>query len=125
MSVDSRRKSLRLVSWGVNLRSRLFRLPYGDQALFVRAATFGVLGGFRRLEIMEDVDFVRRLRRHGELALVRPPLRASDRRWRTNGVLRTTLVNLTAALLFALAVDPRRIRWLYDSLLDSGRGIAD
>jgi rSAM/selenodomain-associated transferase 2 len=126
IEVDSRRRSLRVISFSINLRARFLRLPYGDQALFVRRSLFEALGGFRPLEILEDVDFVRRLRRHGRLALLAPPVRTSDRRWRANGVLRTTFANLTAAALGSLAVPPRRIRSIYDALLvhrhGNGRG---
>ena len=37
---------LRFIAWGANWRSRLFRLPYGDQAIFVRRDLFLALGGF-------------------------------------------------------------------------------
>ena len=58
-----------------NGRARLLRLPFGDQALFVRAPVFRLLGGFRDWPLMEDVDFVRRLGRVGKLASLRPPVR--------------------------------------------------
>ena len=37
---------LRFIAWGANWRCRLFRLPYGDQALFVRRDLFFALGGY-------------------------------------------------------------------------------
>ena len=37
---------LRFIAWGANWRSRLFGLPYGDQALFVRRDLFFALGGY-------------------------------------------------------------------------------
>src|ERR1051326_699546 len=37
-----------------NLRSRIWRMPYGDQALFVRRWIFEEMGGFHDLPIMED-----------------------------------------------------------------------
>lgn len=119
VSVDSGRSSLRLISWGINMRSRWLGLPYGDQALFVRRSLFEELRGFRPLEIMEDVDFVRRLRRKGRMALLDLEVRTSERRWRANGVCRTTLVNWVAIAMYALAFEPKRIRSFYDSHLRS------
>ena len=52
-----------------NLRSRLLRLPYGDQALFMRRTAYFRVGGFRGLPLMEDVDLVRRLNRMGGFGL--------------------------------------------------------
>jgi hypothetical protein len=118
--IDSSAVGMRLIAFGINLRTRLFRLPYGDQALFVRRSVFEAMGGYTRLVIMEDVDFVKRLRRHGRLAVLTARAITSDRRWVANGVLRTTLVNYTAATLYALGVSPERIRRFYDRRLSSG-----
>jgi rSAM/selenodomain-associated transferase 2 len=111
---------LRLITWGTNLRSRWLGLPYGDQAIFATARSFGQLGGFRRLEIMEDADFVRRLRRIGRIALIDMPVTTSPRRWQSNGLLRTSFANASALVMFRLGVAPHRIRRYYDSLV-SGR----
>ena len=56
-------------AWCYNLRSHL-RIFYGDAALFVRRETFEQLGGYEAGLIMEDVEFVRRLRRRGAIAYV-------------------------------------------------------
>ena len=58
-----------LISAMVNLRSKWLKLPYGDQALFMRRERFEEAGGFRTLPIMEDVDLVRRLGKKGHVLL--------------------------------------------------------
>lgn len=60
------------------MRVRLFDLAYGDQALFVRRTVCEELGGYRELPLMEDVDFIRRLRRTATLNM--PMCRRSPRR---------------------------------------------
>ncbi len=82
----------RLNAIGANWRSRLFGLPYGDQALCVTAADFQRLGGFREdLKRGEDLDFVVRARAAGLRASRIPGLiRTSARRYREQGWLRTT-----------------------------------
>ena len=90
-----------------------------NRALFVRRRAFGALDGFRAIEIMEDVDFVRRLRRLGRLTLLRSSVRTSARRWIANGVVRTTLVNWAAFVLFLCRASPARIRRYYDGALAS------
>lgn len=119
LNVDSGRTSLRLISWGINMRSRWLGLPYGDQALFVRRCLFEDLRGFRSLAIMEDVDFVRRLRRKGRMALLDLKVSTSDRRWQVNGVCRTTLINWAAIAMYAMTFQPGRIRSFYDAYLRS------
>lgn len=52
---------LRLISNMHNLRCRWTRIMYGDQAMFVRRATFESLGGFPPQSILEDVLFSQEL----------------------------------------------------------------
>lgn len=122
LQIDSESAALRLIAWGANLRSRWLGLPYGDQALFVRTNVFRAMGGFRDLAIMEDFDFVRRLRRRGRVALLSTAVHTSGRRWVANGVLRTTLVNWLTALLFSAGVGPARLKRQYRRLLGDGKG---
>jgi uncharacterized protein len=102
-----------LVENTTNLRSRLWRMPYGDQALFVRRWAFGKLGGFPDLPIMEDYEFVRRLRRLGKLALLEAPVLTSARRWQRLGFLRTTLINRLVILGYHCGVSPTKLVALY------------
>jgi uncharacterized protein len=80
---------LRFIAWGANWRSRLFGLPYGDQAIFVRRDLFLALGGFAHRH-PEDLDLVLRLRRLIRVRLLTPPVNSSGRRWLQHGNLRTT-----------------------------------
>ena len=98
----------RLVAW----RVRVLRLPYGDQAIFVRRDTFERLGGFRPWPLMEDVDFARRLIAAG--AVCEPPLavRTSARRWRRDGWFARSARNLALVTLYFAGVPPQRLaRW--------------
>ena len=98
--LDSPARPARWMERGVRLRVRLFDLPYGDQALFARRTVFDDLDGYRELPLMEDVDFVRRLRQRGRLAHVDVPAITSARRWERDGWLRRMLENWTLILLY-------------------------
>ena len=80
---------LRFIAWGANWRCRLFRLPYGDQAIFVRRDLFLALGGFAHRH-PEDLDLVLRLRRLTRVRLLTPPVNSSGRRWLKHGNLQTS-----------------------------------
>ncbi len=84
----------------VNLRSRWQQMPYGDQALFVRRDVFHELGGFADVPVMEDFDFVRRLKRLGKVRIVPLPAVTSSRRWKRSGVLRTTLIHQALVIAY-------------------------
>jgi rSAM/selenodomain-associated transferase 2 len=102
----------RAIERGVAWRVRLFRLPFGDQGLFVRRGTFAQLGGFRTWPLMEDVDFVRRLVRTGEVAEIPLPLRTSARRWRHDGWFARSARNVALLSLYFAGVSPARLaRW--------------
>jgi rSAM/selenodomain-associated transferase 2 len=106
---------LRCVELGVRLRLALARLPYGDQALFVRASVLHALGGVPQAEIMEDLDLVRGMRAHGRLALLPEAVTTSARRYRARGVLRTMLRNWVALAAWSLGLGRARIAAWYRS----------
>ncbi len=104
---DDRRPSLRVIEAAANLRAGLTRLPYGDQAVFMRASTYWRLGGFPSTPIMEDVILMCRARRAGRVVFARcGPVVTSARRWRARGVVRTTLVNRLCVLGWLAGVSP-------------------
>jgi rSAM/selenodomain-associated transferase 2 len=113
LAIDSDRLAFRIVERAVRARVRLFALPYGDQGLFVRREAYARVGGIPHLPLMEDVAFVRRLRRAGRLAFL--PIRAftSARRWERDGVLRATLRNWWLVGLYASGRSPERLARLY------------
>ncbi|MHC1742248.1 MAG: TIGR04283 family arsenosugar biosynthesis glycosyltransferase [Syntrophobacteraceae bacterium] len=107
-------RTLDLIARWANVRSRLFRLPYGDQGLFCRREVFERVGGFRRRYLMEDVDFVRACRAEGDLAMVEDPVLTSPDRYLTRGVLRNSIQNHATMALYRAGMDEERLyRWYY------------
>jgi uncharacterized protein len=102
-----------LVEATTQLRSRWFQEPYGDQGLFLRRSLFEELGGFADLPIMEDYEFVRRLRRRGRVLTADEPATTSGRRWQQLGIFRTTLTNRLVVSGYQLGVGPQRLAALY------------
>jgi rSAM/selenodomain-associated transferase 2 len=109
LQLDGPAWAYRIVEWFISTRSRLMRSATGDQAIFTRPETFARLGGFAEIELCEDVDFARRLRRAGRIACLRATVVTSARRWREHGLIRTILRMWTIKSLFILGVSPR---WL-------------
>ncbi len=98
-----------------DLRSRYTSLPYGDQALFVRAEAFRRVGGFPDQPLMEDLEISRRLRRIGRIHTVPARVRVSGRRFLARPVFYTLAVNLFPPL-YRLGVSPERLAKLYRSV---------
>jgi rSAM/selenodomain-associated transferase 2 len=103
---------LRLIAWGTNMRTRFGKLPYGDQALFVRRTLFEALGGYTEVPLLEDVKLVQALRRQGELALLDHTVHTSGRRWLQRGLVTTTLRNTLIIAFYFCGVSPGTLkRW--------------
>ena len=111
--LDSPARWARWIEWGVRIRVRLFDLAYGDQALFVRRTIFEELQGYRELPLMEDVDFIRRLRRHGQLEHADVPAVTSARRWEQDGWFRRSLYNALLVALFLAGYSPEHLARRY------------
>ncbi len=109
---DSKFPGLFWIEWGVRLRLALFRLPYGDQALFARRSALEAIGGIPQAPIMEDLDLVRGLKRNGRFVLLRAAVETSPRRYLRGGALRTFWRNARALLAWRLGIDRERVaRW--------------
>ena len=100
----SDRLPYRLIEAGINFRSRLLKLPYGDQGLFVKRSVFKELGGFGGMAVCEDLDFIWRLKKLGEIAILDEEILSSVRRWENNGVLRTSLRNQFLLAFYVLGL---------------------
>ncbi|MCA9068858.1 MAG: TIGR04283 family arsenosugar biosynthesis glycosyltransferase, partial [Planctomycetaceae bacterium] len=103
----------RLMERGNGLRVRLLKWAYGDQGIFVRRSCFEELGGFPELRLMEDLYFMKRLKRKGQFALIDPPIHISARRWQKKGILRQTLRNWTLITMAHCGISPDRLARFY------------
>lgn len=114
LRLDDRAPLSRFVGWLISARSRLSRTGTGDQAIFVRREVFARLGGYRSIELCEDLDLARRLKRTGRVACLRSCVTSSARRWRRGGMLATVARMWLVRTAFLLGVSPARLTRLYN-----------
>lgn len=110
---DSPQVVYRVIETGARLRTRLFRLPYGDQAIFCRRSAYEAAGGIPPLPIMEDVAFIRALARTGSLAFPAIDAVTSVRRYRRRGPLRSATSNLILLARYLAGADVDRLARAY------------
>lgn len=105
--------SLRVITWINCMRYRLTHNYYGDRGIFVRAAVFQELSGYKDLHSMEDLNFSQRLKRAGRTVVIPVPLRTSGRRFLARGPWRTFFFIGWLLLLHTLRFDTQRYadRW--------------
>jgi rSAM/selenodomain-associated transferase 2 len=110
------RGAARLFTTLYDWRRRATGIYYGDSAIFVRRETYRRLGGFAAVPLMEDYEFVRRMRRAGRTVYLRGvTVEASARRFAA-APLRTFLLWGAIHVLYNLGVPPGRLARLYADL---------
>lgn len=110
---DGSGAAMRFVEWAANLRSSFLRMPYGDQALFMEKRVFMEERGFANMPVMEDFEFVRRLRSRGPVVTLTESAVTSARRWQRLGVLRTAFRNQCMIAGFLAGAAPENLSRLY------------
>jgi rSAM/selenodomain-associated transferase 2 len=113
LAIEGSDPALRLVELGVTLRSRWRALPYGDQGLLLSRALHDRAGGLAPLPLMEDLEFVQRLRRQAPIRLLPGAVRVNGRRWRQLGVWQTALANARLRRDWRRGVGPEQLALRY------------
>ena len=76
----------------VNFRSKYLKQPYCDQGLIIHRNTYFKNNGFRKIPLMEDVDFLRRLKKK-DLKQLNLPIFISSRKWERTNIFLQALKN--------------------------------
>jgi rSAM/selenodomain-associated transferase 2 len=113
VELDASTLPYRIIGAMISLRSRISRTGTGDQAIFVRREVFDRLGGFPELELCEDLEFSRLLKRAGRVACLRARVTTSARRWSRDGVVRTVVRMWLIRAMYLMGVPPARLKRMY------------
>ena len=83
--INHKKMIYRVLEIFVNFRSQYFKQPYGDQGLIIHRTTYFKNNGYRKIPLMEDVDFLKRLDSKKDLKQLNLNIFISSRKWeRTN-----------------------------------------
>ena len=77
----------------VNFRSKFFKKPYGDQGLIIHKTNYFKNNGFRKIPLMEDIDFLRRLNNKKDLKQLNLPIFISSRKWESTNIFLQAIKN--------------------------------
>ena len=77
----------------VNFRSRYLKKPYGDQGLIIHRSIYFKNNGFKKIPLMEDVDFLRRLKNKKVLKQLNLHILTSSRKWEKTNFFSQALKN--------------------------------
>ena len=85
--INSQRKIYRLLEFFVNLRCFFFKDPYGDQGLLIQKNKYFQNEGFKKIPLMEDIDFIKRIKKKERLVCLKNSIYTSSRKWDRNNFL--------------------------------------
>ncbi len=114
LNIDSPKKIFRIMEKISSIRSRITKIPYGDQAIFIKRENFFQIGGFKNIPLMEDVDLMRRVKNKG-MKIIFPscPVVTSARRWKKEGIVHATLRNWVILMLYFAGQSPSSLEKFY------------
>ena len=99
-----------------SIRSRLNRIPFGDQSLFIRRDYFNQIRGYKEIPLMEDMELMRRIKRSGDkIRIFYDRVMTSPRRWEKEGVVYCTLRDWILQVLYFLGISPDKLAKFYKS----------
>ena len=91
--INDKRITYRVLEILVNLRSQYFKKPYGDQGLIIHRSIYFKNNGFKKIPIMEDFDFIRRIKNKRNLKQLNIPIFTSARKWEKTNLFLQALKN--------------------------------
>jgi len=96
------------------LRSRVTRIAYGDQAIFIDKDYFEQLGGYPEIPIMEDIELMAKIKKNKDkICILKEKASTSPRRYEEEGQIFNWLRNHKIRLLYFLGVKPEQLVKLY------------
>lgn len=84
------------------VRTKWLRNLVGTNAIFIRKTVFQTLGGYPEVAILEDMFLCDRMKSTGKLAMLKPYLVVSSRRYFKDGIMRRITMALQILFLFRI-----------------------
>ena len=91
--INNKKAIYRFLEFLVNFRSKFFKNPYGDQGLLIHKKSYIKLKGYKEIPLMEDLDFIKRLKNKENLRLLNVPIYTSSRKWEKTNIFQQSLNN--------------------------------
>ena len=85
--INNKKIIYRFLEIFVNFRSFIFKNPYGDQGLIIHRKTYFKNKGYRKIPLMEDLDFLKRLKNNVHLKMLKIPIYTSSRKWEKTNII--------------------------------------
>lgn len=107
---DVKSFGLNIISFFGRLRTRISRIPFGDQAICIRREYFKNIGGYKEISLMEDVELLKRIRNRGDKIFIsKLRVTTSARKYINEGLLNNTIRNWRNQILYNFGWNPEKL----------------
>ncbi|MCF7914404.1 MAG: TIGR04283 family arsenosugar biosynthesis glycosyltransferase [Spirochaetaceae bacterium] len=107
LNFDHANTLLKTIRFMSSIRVAVTRIPYGDQAIFIKTSVFTKIGGYKNYQLFEDIELMERLRRRKHrITILKQKVVTSGRRFRKSGTLRGVLKVILLLILYKAGVHP-------------------
>ena len=114
LSFDTTNLALKTIAKVASWRSRFTKLPYGDQAIFIKKDSFEQINGYEDLLLMEDVHLMQKLKMHNhKIKILDAKVITSARKWQNSGIIYTTVRNWILVSLYYCGIHPNKLAKFY------------
>ena len=104
---------LSVIAQMMNWRSRLTGIATGDQVIFSTLQAFEKAGQYPEINLMEDIDLCKALKKISPPICLKAKVISSGRRWECNGIYKTILLMWSLRLRYYFEADPQTLAFLY------------
>ena len=108
LKINNKKLIFRILESLVSLRCFLFKSPYGDQGILIHKNTYNKNQGYKEIPIMEDFDFIKRIKKKKYLLCLKNSIYTSSRKWENKNIILQSIRNWNL-----------RRRWLKGDLSES------
>lgn len=114
LSFDTTNLALKTIAKVASWRSRFTKLPYGDQAIFIKRDIFEKINGYENITLMEDVNLMQKLKKQNyQIEILNQTVITSARKWKNRGIVYTTLRNWILISLYYCGIHPNKLTRFY------------
>lgn len=108
--IESRNLFLRFIYYTSYLRSKISRITYGDQGIFIRKDYFEKIGGYPEIPIMEDVELMKKIKKNKDkICVLKEGVKTSARRYEEEGIIHGWMRNHRMRILYFFGISPERL----------------
>ena len=93
LKINDKKITYRFLEILINLRSIILKKPYGDQGLVINRKTYFNNNGFSKIPLMEDIDFLKRLKNKRNLKILNCSIFTSSRKWEKTNIFLQAIKN--------------------------------